>query len=104
MQYERDETITAIRNALNRRSGRSWSVTGGRGTAWGWITITAPPRRRDQYGAMTTADRIELGQLLGLETVHHQGVSVPAQLDYRTEYVDRAEGRIPSRVGVPQWD
>ncbi len=43
---DRDEAIKAIRAALKRRTGRAWSVTGGRGTAWGWITITAPPKRR----------------------------------------------------------
>src|SRR5919106_1076456 len=43
---DRDEAIRQIRAALRRRSGRAWSVTGGRGTAWGWITITAPRARR----------------------------------------------------------
>jgi hypothetical protein len=42
---DRDETIKAIRTALKRRSGKTWSVTGGRGTAGGWINISAPPRR-----------------------------------------------------------
>ena len=42
----RNETIKAIRKALRARSGKSWSVTGGRGTAWGWLTIDAPPARR----------------------------------------------------------
>ena len=52
---------------------------------------------------MTEADQSELSELLGV-TVHHQGESVPAQADYRAEYVDRANGRPPSRVGVPSWD
>lgn len=101
--YDRNETIAEIRAGLKRRSGKAWSVRGGRGTSWGWITITAPPGRRDEYGAMTDADRIELSELLG-KPVHHQGESVPPQQDYRTEYVDRAQGRAPSRIGVPQWD
>jgi hypothetical protein len=42
---DRDETIKQIKTALQRRSGKTWSVTGGRGTDWGWITITAPPKR-----------------------------------------------------------
>lgn len=41
----RNETIKEIKSALKQRSGKAWSVTGGRGTAWGWITITAPPAR-----------------------------------------------------------
>jgi hypothetical protein len=43
---DRDEAIKRIRAALKRRSGKAWSVTGDRGTAWGWIKIDAPPARR----------------------------------------------------------
>jgi hypothetical protein len=43
---ERDDAIKAIRTALKKRTGRTWSVTGGKGTAWGWIEISSPPRRR----------------------------------------------------------
>lgn len=129
----RDETITAIRTALKRRSGKQWTVRGGRGTAYGWITISSPPARlgcerphnRDYrtetctvcgeyiryssgdavdycrahecsercYGRMMTPeDRIELAALLGLRTVHPQGVSIAASSDYYTEYVARAAG------------
>lgn len=42
---DRDEAIKRIKAALKRRSGKPWSVTGGRGTAWGWIKIDAPPKR-----------------------------------------------------------
>lgn len=111
---DRDETIQRIRKALRRRSGKTWSVTGGRGTAWGWITIDAPPARRHfgfdgedrgEPGVMGLANREELGKLLGLEgRVHQQGVNVPASTEYRQEYVDRAEGRVPSVEGTPYWD
>ena len=101
---DRDETIRAIRSALRQRTGRSWSVTGGRGTAWGWIRISAPPARRVGYDYISDDDRATLGAALGLDRVHQQGVSIPAGHDYRTEYVDRAEGRTPSRYGVPYWD
>ena len=124
----RDEAIQAIRSALQKRSGKAWSVTGGRGTAWGWIRVDAPPARRtmrerlkadaigtrpEDYemfdshqpgGSATPEDRAELASLLGLETVHHQGVSIPASDDYRREYVDRAEGRTPSVIAQPYWD
>lgn len=43
---DRDTAIAEIRAALKRRSGKAWSVKGGRGTAYGWIEIDAPPRRR----------------------------------------------------------
>ncbi len=102
---DRDATIRAIRAALRRRTGRAWSVTGGRGTAWGWIRITAPPARRVAFGYMTDEDRAELARALGLDApVHMQGESIPAGHDYRRAYVDRAEGRPPSVAPVPYWD
>ena len=126
---DRDTTIAAIRAALKRRSGKQWSVTGGRGTAWGWIRIDAPPARctwghrlkagatmnrpedYEEYdtgepgGHMSPADRAELGQLLGMEgPVHFQGVNIASGGDYYREYVDRAEGRQPAVVAQPYWD
>jgi hypothetical protein len=102
---DRDEAIRRIKAALKRRSGKSWSVTGGRGTAWGWITITSPPARRVEFDAMTAADKDELGRLLGLDGVAHcDGVQVPAGHDYRLEFVDRAEGRAPAVRGRQYWD
>lgn len=105
MNYDRAETIAAIRAALKARSGKTWSVTGGLGTAYGWITIKAPPKRCDRWGNMTDADRAELGELLGFgRPVDRHGESVAASTDHRREYVDRAEGRKPSVVGTPYWD
>jgi hypothetical protein len=115
---ERDEAIKRIRKALKKRSGKLWSVKGGRGTAWGWIKIDAPPARcrfdldGTEYApgepggyCMSPAERIELGKLLGLDApVHHQGESIPSGGDYREEYVDRAEGRVPEKIGQPYWD
>lgn len=126
---DRNETIKRIRAALRRRSGKAWSVTGGRGTAWGWIRIDVPPKRRtwhfrntcrvegsgspimEEYedasweGSMSPAERAELTALLGLtRSVHHQGESIPAGGDYYQEYVDRAEGRAPTAYGAPYWD
>lgn len=125
----RDEAIRAIRAALKRRSGKTWSVKGGRGTAWGWITIMAPPRRctgdyvkvgvdeltgRDKYelvdsgkqtGYMTPEDCAELARLLGQpRPVHPQGDTVPDASDYRREYIERAEGRKITAPGTPYWD
>jgi len=125
---DRKETIQEIKTALKRRSGRAWSVTGGHGTAWGWITIGALPSKRTCHsiqrpgtvgnpgdyddidtgqpcGYMTLADRNKLGELLGLnEPVHCQGVKIPASNDYWTEYIDRANGHQPSVTGKPYWD
>lgn len=125
---DRNRTIAAIKAALRRRSGKAWSVTGGRGTAWGWITIdTLParatwrwrllegePDRPENYreydsgqpgGHMGPAERAELGRLLGRDgPVHIQGESIPASGAYYAEYIDRAEGRTPARLGVQYWD
>ncbi len=113
----RGEAIAAIRSALKRRSGKAWSVKGGRGTAYGWLRIDAPPARRafEWDGVTSTtaefpypslADRQELADLLGLgpTPVHPQGISVPASSDYYQEYVDRANGLRPSVFGAPYWD
>jgi hypothetical protein len=125
------EAIVAIKAGLKARSDRIWSVTRGRGTASGWITIDAPPARRtwsdreravkgptnhhaDQYEpydtgqpghSMSPEDRAELGRLLGLEgPAHCQGESIPGASDYYREFIDRAHGRAPSVEGTPYWD
>lgn len=102
IEDDRNMTIDAIRVALKNRSDRKWSVRGGTGTAWGWITITAPPARRDG-SSMTDDDRRELGRLLHMD-VHHQGASIPAQSDFRAEYIARARGNAPTVYGEAQWD
>ena len=97
----RNETIVRIRAALKQRSKRRWSVTGGHGTAWGWIYVTA--RRKDEN--LTEEEAKELTSLMGLsQPVHFQGLSIPAANDYYQEFVDRAEGRPPTRIGTPYWD
>lgn len=72
-ELTRDEAVTITKRELRRRSGKTWSVRGGRGTSWGIVTVTAPPARCDAYGGMSDEDRTELAALLGLDTVHHQG-------------------------------
>lgn len=96
----RDQAITLIRAALKRRSGKAWSVRGGTGTAWGWISIgvtNAQATKRPGWDK-------ELATLLGLDWVGNGGKSVPASSAYYQEYVDRAEGREPSVYGKPYWD
>jgi hypothetical protein len=112
----RDEAIRRIREGLRARSGKAWSVRGGRGTGWGWIRISAQPNRRkfdwdgrvleeERFMRFPSADdRAELAKLLGLRDVHPQGERVPASADYYQEYVDRAEGREPTVRGKPYWD
>ena len=64
---DRNEANKRIRAALKRKTGKTWSVSGSRGTAWGWIDISSPPRRRNAMGYMSDADRKELAELLGLD-------------------------------------
>lgn len=125
--HDRNATIKAIKDAMKRRSGKPWSVTGGRGTAWGWIHIDAPPARRtsrhklkegmpdfpENYeefdsgeagGSMSKAETAELARLLDITPGQASGgVGVPASSEYRREYIDRAEGRAPSVIGEPYW-
>lgn len=125
---DRDFAVKVIRDNLKKRSGKSWSVTVGRGTAWGWLHVDAPNARRtwrwrlkpgmpdqpENYqefdsgqpgGHSGPAERAELATLLGLERLDsYQGVSIPGGSDYYDEYMDRAQGRVPERVGKPYWD
>jgi len=130
-EMDRDEFIKTIKANLQKRSGKVWSVTGGKGTAWGWVKITAPPARCtwghrpkegmgecpppgkeywDAYDTgkpgrdMSPGDKAELARLLGLDRVSEQGKKVPPQNDYWAEYLDRAAGRTPTRTGTPEWD
>lgn len=43
---EHNEVTKRIKAALKRKTGKTWSVTGGRGTGWDWITVQAPKSRR----------------------------------------------------------
>jgi hypothetical protein len=90
IDLSRDEVIKTIRAALRRRSGKSWSVRGGKGTGWGWIDIGSPAARCDEHGLMTDEEMAELSELLGVE-VHGHGVGFT---DWE-QYIDRAEGRTP---------
>ena len=125
--FDRDPTIARIKAALKQRTGLAWSVTGGRGTAWGWIRIIATPARCTfrhrlpagmadwpsnyvEYdsgrpgGHMGPVDRKILADALGLDRGDMQGVSIPASSAYYAEYIDRAEGRKPTKEGTPYWD
>ena len=72
---DRDAAISRIRAALKSRSTQRWSVTGGSGTAWGWITVRAPPARRGEYGYTSDSDRVELAAMFGVP-VHEQGLQI----------------------------
>lgn len=104
---DRDITIARIKAALKRRTGHAWSVTGGRGTAWGWINVTTPPAHQRKHGrySMSHGECIALGRLLGMDRpVHHQGWSIPAGSDYRRDAIMRAEKGLSAITPEPYWD
>lgn len=98
-------TIKYIRQQLRARSGKDWSVTNQRGTAWGWIHIAAPPRRLGEFGQMKPEDSEELGRLLDLNPRQlNQWASIPSSGDYRREFIARARGDKPAIYGQQYWD
>jgi hypothetical protein len=98
-----NEITKRIKADLKRRSGKSWSVTHGAGTAYGWITIRSTDYERNGH-TLTADQQAELKRLLGGCDVHHQGVSIPAGTVYYREYLDRAAGLKPAVCGTPYWD
>ncbi len=46
MHPQKYEVINRIRAALKKKTGQCWSVSWGRGTGGGWLTVQAPPKRR----------------------------------------------------------
>lgn len=103
---EVDGCIKRIRAALKARSGVAWSVTRGKGSDYCWITITAPPARRAEYGYLSDQDRAALAKLLDVShgKVGTSGYSVAASKEHRLEIIDRAEGRPPRTTGTQYWD
>lgn len=59
---ERKEATKRIRQALRKRTGQTWSVTGDRGTAWGWLRIEAAKSRRVCHDDNPEYDRYALYQ------------------------------------------
>lgn len=57
-----------------------------------------------EFGYMSKDERAELAALLDLDSMHCQGVDIPASSAYRAEYVAQAEGRSPERYGEQYWD
>lgn len=112
----RNEAIRRIRAGLKKRSGHVWSVTGGRGTAYGWLTIDAPPslRRWDsagttrtgqEYGYPSLGTRIALQRLMGENHPARQGYSIPASTAHYLEAVERAEtGAFTGKPPEQYWD
>lgn len=124
----RNAVIVSIRHHLKARSGRTWSVTGGRGTAWGWIKIDAPPARQTMHnvkrpgtagnpgdydevdtgapdGFMRPDDRELLARVLGIDKAWRDGLNIPASSDYYRLWLCRAVfGHDGGFKAQPYWD
>lgn len=105
-EYSVRNVSRQIRASLAARGYRV-SVTHGRGTAYGWIHIDLLPAERK---VMTPAQRreayLKLSDALGIERrcFTSDSISVPSAHDYYREYLDRAAGRVPAKLGTPYWD
>lgn len=99
----RDEAIAQIKAALKAR-GMRYSVTGGRGTAWGWIDIDLLPAvyKSLDADARKLAYRA-LGDAFG-ETHGYGPISVAASSAHYREYIQRARGLAPDKIAEPYWD
>lgn len=86
---ERKDAVKRIKAALKKKTGKTWSVTGGRGTAWGWLCVQAPKKRRVSHKENPACNRMVYplppGQSLYIEYVRENGVN------YYTSDVDCEE-------------
>lgn len=76
--------MTALRLALNARTGRPWSLRKGRGTSHANVYVTSPADRKrpDDLGtAMSADDRITLALIFGrkVDTIVDMVVIGPEQ-------------------------
>lgn len=100
--HERNDTNKLLRRILKLRTGLTWSVSGGRGTAFGWISIEVPRARRvdskgaltqDPHGYLAPADRALIARVLGRSRpVHFQGFGVRAGTSERRRLLRAAAG------------
>lgn len=104
------EATKIFRTLLKARTGRDWSATIGRGTAWSWTKISAPKARMVDY-SMSIEDTLLLSAALGTlrrgDLVSHQGESIRPCSGVRGSYVFRLAGyAVPAdwRIAEPGWD
>lgn len=127
MHIERADAVKRLKKALRTITGKTWSVSGARGTAWGWIDIQAPKSRRvghtpnpawkhwemdtqeppffenpdapkDERWYTNLADEAVLRDIFDMTGFYiHQGMSVPP--DSREWYVLKAEEKAAAMTG-----
>lgn len=79
MYIDRKDAVKRIKAALKKKTGRVWSVSGGRGTAWNWLRVQAPKKRRVSHKVNPNCDRtvypLPLGESLYIEYVDKDGTN-----------------------------
>lgn len=106
LEVNRNSTIQTIKAAFKAR-GLRYSVTGGRGTAWGWIHIDLLPstyKALDPDSRRTEYEKMAGALMLDEKRYGYTSISIPAGYDYYREYIERANGREPEVCGTPYWD
>jgi hypothetical protein len=101
-----DLFVKTLRKVLRERTGRDWSVTRGRGTAYSWCRIKAPKARAtDDWGRLSVEDQVVLGSVLG-QWVGTQGESIRTEAGVRGWYILKAIGASTDgwHVAEPGWD
>ncbi len=127
---DRNQIMKEMKKRLELRSGMKWSVRGGKGTAYGWLHISAPPSRKKyrhidkvigvnirgreiyeevfdeaaEYGSPGPVDRHILALLLNKDHRSNGDWGVPSSRAYYVEFLARCAGRIPSVNATPYWD
>lgn len=102
LERNRSEVTKMIKGFLKARTGRDWSVTGGTGTAWGWLRITAPKGRKVDFRA-TMEDQILLGLAMGCDWPQ-EAFSVASSDGHWLAALQRAAGLEVTGSEVPYWD
>jgi len=103
-----DAACKTLRELLRERTGRDWSVTRSRGTAYGWLRIHSPPKRRGAFDYLSVEDEILLSAALGCSRgVGAQGESIRTERGVRGSYVFAIAGvETPEswKVSEKGWD
>jgi len=100
--HDRTATTKLIKTFLKARTGRTWSVTGSTGTAYGWLHIKAPAARVTDYQT-TMDDQVMLALALGLERPTRD-FSVAASTGHWQAALERAAGLEVTGSEAAYWD
>lgn len=99
------EFCKLMKTALKLRTGLIWRVTNARGTAYGWIRISAPSNRAtDGDSDLSEMDQAVLSEIFNKERIHYQGHSLPSGGDYHQEAAQEVCCVTVTVRGSQYWD